>query len=745
MRAAASSIASGSPSRRAQICSIRSSSPVRQLQPRVERAGAADEQLRRRLGGQRRHAELVLALDAQRGAARDHELALRRGGQQAAELGRGVEHLLEVVDHEQDRVPRQHRGRLALARAERLGDLGRDQRRVLEARQRDEPGAVGELRREPVRELEREVRLADPARAGQREQPDVRVAQQLGRGRQVVLAAEQRRRRERQRRRLERRGRGRRRRCGRVELERRVLGQDRGLQALELRARVEAEVLHQRVPRAPVGLERVGLAPGAVQREHQLRVQALAVGVLGREALELADDLGVAAEREVVRDPLLERLQAGAGDPVGLDDRGPDQRRVGQRRAAEQRQRLAQQLGGLGGLGVAGAARPAPRSAAGPARRRRAAIAYPPERVTIVSAPSARRSCEISTCSALVAVAGGCSPHSTSISRSAETTSCRCSSSSIASSERCLGALMSIGPSGPTTRNGPRIANSITPSQRVRPLKFRSSASATASAWDSAAPSATALVKAAGPTALAQTSLDARGERRFVGLAGRAGARRAARPPRPTDVAPATGSAASAAAVSRQSTIALRVGRAPCESPSVSAQERPRARPGSSSTSTRASPRWIEATSAGSPVAPGDRDALLEQRERARGIADAGVREPEVLQQQAERALVADLARDRGRVLVAADRVREVARVHREHAEVAATRATRSGARPIARASSRLSSKYARAAPKSPCSPASTPAPLARAHAHLRRPAVERERRVERAPRPSATLPRITQ
>src|SRR4051794_28083315 len=40
-------------------------------------------------------------------------------------------------------------------------------------------------------------------------------------------------------------------------------------------------------------------------------------------------------------------------------------------------------------------------------------------------------------------------------------TSCRYSSSSIASSERCLGALMPIGPSGPITRSGPRIAKSI--------------------------------------------------------------------------------------------------------------------------------------------------------------------------------------------------------------------------------------------------------------------------------------------
>jgi hypothetical protein len=50
-----------------------------------------------------------------------------------------------------------------------------------------------------VGELEREVRLADAARAGQREQPHVRVGEQLGGGGEIVLAAEQRRRGHRQR------------------------------------------------------------------------------------------------------------------------------------------------------------------------------------------------------------------------------------------------------------------------------------------------------------------------------------------------------------------------------------------------------------------------------------------------------------------------------------------------------------------------------------------------------------------
>ena len=98
---------------------------------------------------------------------------------------------------------------------------------------------------------------------------------------------------------------------------------------------------------APVGVERVRLAARAVEREHQLRVQALAEGVLGGEALQLGGDDGVAAERQVVLEPQLEGVQATAHQPVGLDRPGAQQRRVGQRRSAEQRQRLAQELRGL--------------------------------------------------------------------------------------------------------------------------------------------------------------------------------------------------------------------------------------------------------------------------------------------------------------------------------------------------------------------------------------------------------------
>ena len=120
------------------------------------------------------------------------------------------------------------------------------------------------------------------------------------------------------------------------------MGEDRGLELLQLAPRVEAEVLDQRRPHAPEGVERFGLPAGAVERQHQLRVHTLAVGMFGGQRLELADHRAVLAERELDVEPLLERGEPQSGEPVGLGRGGAEQRRVGERRAAEQRERLAQ-------------------------------------------------------------------------------------------------------------------------------------------------------------------------------------------------------------------------------------------------------------------------------------------------------------------------------------------------------------------------------------------------------------------
>ena len=88
-----------------------------------------------------------------------------------------------------------------------------------------------------------------------------------------------------------------------------VLREDRLLQALQRRARLEAESSTSDSARVSVALERLGLSARAVEREHQLATQPLPVGILGDQCLELPDQIGVASEREIGLDPLLHRCQ----------------------------------------------------------------------------------------------------------------------------------------------------------------------------------------------------------------------------------------------------------------------------------------------------------------------------------------------------------------------------------------------------------------------------------------------------
>ena len=92
--------------------------------------------------------------------------------------------------------------------------------------------------------------------------------------------------------------------------ERGVLRQHRALELAQALARLDAELLDQPAAGVLVGLERLGLAVGAVEREHQLRAQVLPERVLLDQGLERRDHLGVAAERELRLD--LELLGAGA-------------------------------------------------------------------------------------------------------------------------------------------------------------------------------------------------------------------------------------------------------------------------------------------------------------------------------------------------------------------------------------------------------------------------------------------------
>ena len=97
------------------------------------------------------------------------------------------------------------------------------------------------------------------------------------------------------------------------------------MKRLELRCRFEAELLDQNASRPSVRVQRVGLAAGPVEREHQLRVKALTPGMLGDDALKLPGEVLLFQARDL-----------GLGGRLELEVRqGP---------TAPQRQRLGYQL-----------------------------------------------------------------------------------------------------------------------------------------------------------------------------------------------------------------------------------------------------------------------------------------------------------------------------------------------------------------------------------------------------------------
>ena len=130
-------------------------------------------------------------------------------------------------------------------------------------------------------------------------------------------------------------------RCRRFEIERRVLPEDRPLQLLERRARLDPELVDEGPARILVGVQGLRLPTRPVQRRHQTSPQALAERVLGDQCLELPDQLVVAPECEVGVDPELDCCQPDLLEP---GDGRLGEALVGEvreRRAPPQRQRVA--------------------------------------------------------------------------------------------------------------------------------------------------------------------------------------------------------------------------------------------------------------------------------------------------------------------------------------------------------------------------------------------------------------------
>ena len=125
------------------------------------------------------------------------------------------------------------------------------------------------------------------------------------------------------------------------QVERRVVGEDRVVQVLQLGARLDPDLVDERVPRVAVGLERLRLAAGAIQREHPLGVQVLAQRIRSDERVELPDHVGVAALREIGVDRALRRTHAQLLEPADLGGRERLVGEVGERISVPERERVA--------------------------------------------------------------------------------------------------------------------------------------------------------------------------------------------------------------------------------------------------------------------------------------------------------------------------------------------------------------------------------------------------------------------
>ena len=126
--------------------------------------------------------------------------------------------------------------------------------------------------------------------------------------------------------------------------------QDRLLELPQGRGRLDPELGDERLPRRAVDLERLRLSAGSVERLHQRAREALVERMLVDERLQLRDELGVAAEREVGLDSQLERGQTCSLEALDLRVRGRVVGEIRERLAAPEVERLAQETARPGGL-----------------------------------------------------------------------------------------------------------------------------------------------------------------------------------------------------------------------------------------------------------------------------------------------------------------------------------------------------------------------------------------------------------
>ena len=130
------------------------------------------------------------------------------------------------------------------------------------------------------------------------------------------------------------------------------MAEDRLLEILESGAGVETELVDEACPGRAVNLERVGLTAAAVEREHLERPEPFAQGMRCGQLLQLSDRLAVAPAGQVGVDPPFERREPQLVEPGRRRPKHVTVGDVGERLAAPQRERLAQQLRRFLGMAV---------------------------------------------------------------------------------------------------------------------------------------------------------------------------------------------------------------------------------------------------------------------------------------------------------------------------------------------------------------------------------------------------------
>ena len=212
MRAAASSRASGRPSRRRTIAATARPVRRREREGRLDLLGTLHEQrdrgrlqqfvdagctLRRHI--QRRQRQLCLRPDLQRRAARGDDLQRGASGHERCDVAGGLEHLLQVVEQEKHASIADDRAdRVECRAAVRLGDVERDADRGhhvgcrRDGCDRDECRSIRKRVLHAAKELDREPRLSGAAGSGDGQDAGT-AAQPVQRRLKHLLAAEQRR------------------------------------------------------------------------------------------------------------------------------------------------------------------------------------------------------------------------------------------------------------------------------------------------------------------------------------------------------------------------------------------------------------------------------------------------------------------------------------------------------------------------------------------------------------------------